>query len=436
MTKTISSTPVADRHQALREALGENYLRVRSETEELARPITPEDAQIQTMDEVSPTKWHLGHTSWFFETFLLKDRSGYKPADPEFAVIFNSYYNLVGVQHPRPRRGLLSRPCLAEVMDYRHEVDDALMRFFETALPDEIRKVAGIIELGLNHEEQHQELMLTDILHVYWSNAIRPAYRDIEPESTSEIEPVRWHAYDEGLYWIGHEGYGFAYDNEGPRHRVFVHGFQLASRPVTAGDYLQFMSDAGYRRPELWLSDGWYSVQEKDWQAPLYWEQRDGAWWSMTLHGMRPVDPDLPVCHVSYYEADAYARWAGARLPTEAEWEVAATKVPLGGNLQESAVLLPRPAKAGVSADHPRQLFGDVWEWTQSAYAPYPGFRPQQSAIGEYNGKFMCNQLVLRGGSFATPRRHIRPTYRNFFPPQARWQFSGLRLAKDAPAGN
>lgn len=439
MSKAFSSTPVADfsraraaGQEALREAALAAYRRVRSETEDLARPITPEDAQIQTTEDISPTKWHLGHTSWFFETFLLKDLPGYKPPEPEFAVIFNSYYNLVGEQHPRPRRGMLSRPSLAEVLDYRHEVDAGIVNLVENAAPTDVEKLARLIEIGLNHEEQHQELLLTDILHVYWSNAIRPVYRDVERAPLAEAEPVRWHRHDEGLFWIGHEGDRFAFDNETPRHRVFVHGFQLASRLVTAGEYRQFMDDGGYRRPALWLSDGWTALHEKSWQAPLYWEQRDGAWWCMTLAGMRPVESSQPVCHVSYYEADAYARWAGARLPTEAEWEIVAAQVPVGGNLRDAAALMTQPSSTDAPPEHPHQLYGDVWEWTQSAYSPYPGFRPNPGALGEYNGKFMCNQMVLRGGSFATPKRHIRTSYRNFFQPYQRWQFSGFRLAKDA----
>ncbi len=438
MSKAVSSTPDAnlsrDRfpgHQALREALLEAYRRVRSKTEQLARPITPEDAQIQTIDDVSPTKWHLGHTSWFYETFLLKDLPGYKPPEPEFTVIFNSYYNLIGEQYPRPLRGMLSRPSLAEIMDYRHEVDAGFVELVENASPTEVEKLTGLIEVGLNHEEQHQELLLSDILHVYWSNAIRPAYRDVRRVPLAKAEPARWHRYDEGLFWIGHEGDRFAYDHETPRHRVFVHGFQLASRLVTAGEYQQFMEDGGYRRPELWLSDGYAALHEQGWQAPLYWEQRDGAWWCMTLAGMRPVESSRPVCHVSYYEADAYARWAGARLPTEAEWEVVAAQAPVDGNLRDAGVYMTLPSGVDASPEHPHQLYGDVWEWTQSAYSAYPGFRPNQGALGEYNGKFMCNQMVLRGGSFATPKRHIRATYRNFFQPYQRWQFSGFRLAKD-----
>ena len=439
MSKAVTSTPVGDLsqaraagHEALRAAVVDAYRRVRHQTEELARPITPEDAQIQTMPDVSPTKWHLGHTSWFFETFLLKKSPGYEPRSPEFAVLFNSYYNLVGEQHPRPRRGMLSRPPLAEVLDYRHAIDAGIVALVDNAVPAELEQLADVVEIGLNHEEQHQELMLTDILHVYWSNAIRPVYHEAERVPLAEASPVRWHRFDEGLFRIGHEGSGFAFDNETPRHRVFVHAFQLASRLVTAGEYQQFIYDGGYRRPELWLSDGWAAVLENRWQAPLYWERRDGAWWSMTLAGMRPVEASRPVCHVSYYEADAYARWAGARLPTEAEWEVVAAEAPVSGNLRDSAAYMTQPPTPDASSEHPQQLYGDVWEWTQSAYSAYPGFRPNPGALGEYNGKFMCNQIVLRGGSFATPRGHIRSTYRNFFQPYQRWQFSGVRLAKDA----
>jgi ergothioneine biosynthesis protein EgtB len=414
----------------MRRALLEYYRNVRSRTEEIARPISLEDAQVQSMTDASPTKWHLGHTSWFFETFLLSERPDYEPMNPQYKVIFNSYYNAVGEQHPRPRRGMLCRPSLTEVLEYRCWNDRKMTRHIETMAESELQKQAGLIALGLNHEEQHQELMLTDILNVFASDPLRPAYVETSPPSCPDVEPLAWHDYEEGIYWIGHQGEGFAFDNESPRHRQFVHAFRLASRLVTAGEFMEFMDEGGYRRPDFWLSDGWVTVQEESWDSPLYWEKRNGAWWRMTLHGMLPVDPNSPVCHVSYYEADAYARWAGARLPTEAEWEVAAAELPREGNSCNRGVRVPLAPQKSASS-HPQQMYGDVWEWTQSAYSGYPGFRPARGALGEYNGKFMCSQLVLRGGSFATPAGHIRPTYRNFFPPSARWQFMGIRLAKD-----
>lgn len=414
----------------LRKALLECYRYVRATTEDLARPITPEDAQVQSMTEASPTKWSLGHTSWFFETFLLGEIPGYEPLDPQYKVIFNSYYNAVGQQHPRPRRGMLSRPSLSEVYDFRRWVDEKMTTTIEKLSDEDLRKKASLIELGLNHEEQHQELMLTDILHVYASDPLFPAYCLDPPPESSAAPPLGWHSFNEGIYWIGYGEEGFAFDNESPRHRQFVHPFQLGSRLVTAGEYLEFMQDKGYERPEHWLSDGWVTIQERGWKAPLYWHERDGAWWRMTLYGLILVDLDAPVCHVSYYEADAFASWAGRRLPTEAEWEVASVGVPRDGNLMDERSFIVRSPRGGTEGQL-LQMYGDVWEWTQSAYSSYPGFKSAKGALGEYNGKFMCSQLVLRGGSIATPAGHIRPTYRNFFPPDARWQFMGIRLASD-----
>ncbi|HSF16900.1 MAG TPA: ergothioneine biosynthesis protein EgtB [Vicinamibacteria bacterium] len=410
----------------------DQYVEVRSETEALAAPIRSEDAQIQSMPDASPTKWHLGHTTWFFETFLLDGFSGHRIVREEYRVLFNSYYNAVGAQHPRLRRGLITRPSLDEVVDYRHAVDASVRRFLDTASTEELERKAGILTVGLHHEQQHQELIMTDILHVYASNPLKPRYAEDEPPPVAAAEPMRWHAYPEGIYWIGHEGEGFAFDNEYPRHRQFVHAFELASRLVTAGEYMEFMSSGGYQRPELWLSDGWAVVQNERWQAPMYWERRSGTWWQMSLYGLRPVDPNAPLCHVSYYEADAFARWSGVRLPTEAEWEVAASSLPIEGNLSQNGSYRPAGPPRSQNGSGPTQMYGDVWEWTQSAYLPYHGYRPAVGALGEYNGKFMCNQMVLRGGSFATSAKHIRPTYRNFFYPASRWQFLGIRLARDA----
>lgn len=419
------------------ESLLVRYHRVRSETEALASPIAAEDAQVQSMPDASPTKWHLGHTTWFFETFLLSRAREHRPYREEFQVLFNSYYNAVGAQHPRPRRGMLSRPSLDEVYDYRHAVDARVRRLLERADGDELDAISGIVSLGLHHEQQHQELMITDILHLFSENPLAPAYCGGAAPRAEPSRPLAWHEHSEGIVWIGHEGSGFSFDNETPRHRTFVHGFQIASRLVNAREYMEFMAEGGYQRPDLWLSDGWAAVQQQGWTAPLYWQRRQGTWWQMTLHGMRPIDPNAPVGHVSYYEADAYARFRGVRLPTEEEWEVASSGIPVDGNLQESGLLAPLGPSSSASASasppgRPQQMYGDLWEWTGSAYLPYHGYRPSAGALGEYNGKFMCGQMVLRGGSFVTPADHIRATYRNFFPPQTRWQFMGIRLAKDA----
>ena len=380
------------------------------------------------MPDASPAKWHLAHTSWFFETFVLeKALADYRPFHPRFRVLFNSYYNTVGEQYPRPDRGLVSRPSLAEVRDYRAHVDEHVTKLIEDEALDET--LAAIVDLGLHHEQQHQELVLTDLKHMLGQNPLRPAYRDLPEPAAADPGPIRWCEQPGGIASIGHEGGGFSFDNERPRHRVLLEPFALASRLTTNREYLEFIEDRGYQRPELWLSDGWTAVRSGGWHAPLYWwREDDGSWWSLTLGGPREIALDEPVCHVSYYEADAFANWAQARLPREEEWEMVAAKAAPDGNFVEEDLLHPRSAAA--SGAEPAQLFGDVWEWTQSPYAPYPGFRAESGALGEYNGKFMVNQLVLRGGSCATPRSHIRASYRNFFPPHCRWQFSGIRLAR------
>jgi len=404
--------------------LSARYAAVRHTTEALVEGLTAEDCQLQSMDDASPVKWHLAHTAWFFETFVLEPFApGYEPVDPAYRMLFNSYYVGVGTRHPRPQRGLLSRPSLQQVFAYRHAVDEHVRELLSReALPAARERV----ELGLHHEQQHQELILTDLKHHFSGNPLAPAYRSAAPRSTA-APALRFVAFEGGRASIGHAGDGFAYDNESPRHDVLLAPFELGTRLVTAAEYVAFIDDRGYERPELWLSDGWDALQRGDWRAPLYWEQRHGGWRAFTLHGAVPLDPHEPVCHVSYYEADAYARWAGARLPTEAEWEHAAQRHPRSrGTFLEDQRMHPAPARAEL----PTQLFGDCWEWTASAYLPYPGYAPAPGAIGEYNGKFMINQMVLRGGSCATPRSHIRASYRNFFPPGARWQFSGIRLAR------
>lgn len=405
------------------------YQTIRQATAVLCKTLTEEDCVVQSMPNCSPAKWHLAHTSWFFETFVLeREIPNYQAFHPTFRVLFNSYYKTVGEQHPRPQRGLLTRPGLSEVLAYRRHVDEEMERVFEKSdkLTPEVR---NIIELGCHHEQQHQELLLTDIKHLFSYNPLSPVYRDAAATNTEVAAALQWPDYEEGLQWIGAQGEGFSFDNETPRHRVFLDAYALASRLVTCREYLEFMEDGGYTRPELWLSDGWEAVQNQHWQTPLYWEQHEDRTWTLfTLTGRRAINLEEPVSHVSYYEADAYARWAGARLPTEMEWEHAAANLPITGNFVESNFLHPMPAAEGTPV--PEQLFGDLWEWTQSPYSSYPGFQPQAGALGEYNGKFMCNQMVLRGGSCVTPQSHIRATYRNFFPPETRWQFSGIRLAR------
>jgi ergothioneine biosynthesis protein EgtB len=418
---------------APRQTLLERYRAVRGLSEALAGPLSPEDQSIQSMDDVSPTKWHLAHTAWFFEAFILTPHQpDYAPLDERFHFLFNSYYEALGKRHARPERGLISRPGADEVMAFRRHVDSALARLIADSDDDTFATAAPLVELGLHHEQQHQELIVTDIKHVLSRNPLWPAYKPTAPADTPAQAAAGWVDYPGGLVETGRAGAdgGFAYDNEGPRHKTWLEPYRMARRPVTNAEYQAFIEDGGYGRAELWLSDGWATVNAGGWTAPLYWMPRDGGGWEyFTLNGRAPVDPDAPVCHVSYYEAAAYARWAGKRLPTEAEWEVAAADAPVTGNMLDAGYL--RPRAAGKNDGGMAQLFGDVWEWTGSAYLPYPGFTAAAGAVGEYNGKFMVNQFVLRGGSCATPPGHIRATYRNFFPPSARWQFSGLRLADD-----
>ena len=411
--------------------LASEFLAVRRMTEEICSGISPEDAMLQSMAEASPVKWHLAHTAWFFETFLLTSHlRGYNSPNNSFRDLFNSYYNAVGAQPQRDRRGLFSRPSFAEVIDYRAHVDRTVLKLLDPPSP----QVAEIVTLGINHEQQHQELIVTDFKHALWSSPLRPAWKRTLKQTTKSAAPkalkLKWVEVPEGETWIGHAGNGFAFDNESPRHRALLPKHSIASRLVTNGEYLEFIADGGYSKPELWLSDGWKAVCESGWIAPLYWEDRNGEWWHYTANGQRPLEDDLdsPVTHISYYEADAYARWKGARLPTEFEWEESARTIGGPGSLKrgnflDSGRLHPAPAQDD-------EFFGDCWQWTSSAYLPYPGFKPAAGALGEYNGKFMCNQMVLRGASCATPRSHARATYRNFFPPATRWQFSGIRLAR------
>ncbi|MFN8547436.1 MAG: ergothioneine biosynthesis protein EgtB [Candidatus Eisenbacteria bacterium] len=412
------------------------YGEVRRGSTALSARLSPEDCVAQSMPDASPVKWHLAHTSWFFETFaLLEFGADYRPFDPAFAYLFNSYYNTVGEQYPRPRRGLITRPGMREVTAYREHVDAAMSQLLEEVDDAVLRRLAPVIELGLNHEEQHQELILTDLKHLLSQNPTHPRYVDPLPPRVTHEVPCSFRGFDGGLLEVGYErradadGSTFSFDNEGPRHKVWLEPFSLADRLVTCGEYLAFMQDHGYERPELWLSDGWAARQSRGWTAPLYWRRRDDGWWHYTMTGLRRIDPNEPLCHVSLYEADAYARWAEARLPTEFEWEVAAVLAGRGDHFAPSAEHHPR-ALERREGDGLAQMFGDVWEWTASAYLGYPGYKPVEGALGEYNGKFMSNQYVLRGGSCATPRRHFRASYRNFFPPDARWQFTGLRLAR------
>ena len=423
--------------------LAQRFVHVRLQTERLAAPLSAEDCQLQSMPDASPTKWHLAHLTWFFETFVLEPyEAAFKPFDASFRVLYNSYYNGIGAKYPRAQRGLVSRPSLAHVLSYRTSVDERVLAVL--ARCGDNPALASLITLGLHHEQQHQELLLTDIKHALSFNAAQGAYAQRWPLARTSPEPVRWHAYAGGLADHGFaeaQDGSFAFDNETPRHCSYLQPFELASRLVTNGEFMAFMADGGYQRPEWWLAMGWDWVNSAVGNPagqrcmPLYWERASEGFENFTLQGTVSIDPNTPVCHLSYFEADAFARWCGARLPTEMEWEFAARRVATtAGNFVESNAFHPLPLQ-GTPADGPAQLFGDVWEWTSSNYSPYPGYRPWAGLVGEYNGKFMCNQFVLKGGSCATPHSHIRASYRNFFPPDAQWQFSGLRLARDVTAG-
>ena len=447
MPSTPHPTPVRQATRPALSALAQRYQAVRSQTERLIAPLTPEDCQLQSMPDASPAKWHLAHLTWFFETFILENHEAdFKPFDASFRVLYNSYYNGVGDKYPRAKRGLVSRPSLQEVLDYRANVDARMLALLASPTGANDAQLNELVTLGLHHEQQHQELLLTDIKHALSFNPLRPAYATRWPLTAVHPQSLRWHGQAGGLiehgYDIEADG-GFAFDNETPRHKVYVAPFEIASRLVTNGEMMAFIADGGYQRPELWLSMGWDWVQTGGHQLPLYWQSATAGgaaptYSHFTLHGQVDVDPNTPVCHLNFYEADACARWCGARLPTEFEWEAAARALPAqstaAGNFVETLAHHPL-AQQDAGDEAPAQMFGDVWEWTASNYNPYPGYTPWEGLVGEYNGKFMCNQFVLRGGSCATPRSHIRASYRNFFPPDAQWQFSGVRLARDVNKG-
>ncbi|HEX5463117.1 MAG TPA: ergothioneine biosynthesis protein EgtB [Burkholderiales bacterium] len=412
-----------------REEWAERFAAVRGRTEALCKSLEVDDFQIQSTIDVSPPKWHLAHVTWFFETFLLGEFAhNYRPFHPRFKYLFNSYYQTVGKFHPRPERSVLSRPTIAEIFGYREHVNHGMTQLIRNLGEEPWAEFASCLELGLHHEQQHQELLLMDIKHNFAANPLRPAYHEAPATDHAASVPLDWIGYAGGVHEIGYEGDGFAFDNETPRHQVLLQDYQLASRPVTNGEFMEFVRSGGYSDSRYWLSDGWALIQQRGWQAPLYWERDNGGWSEMTLAGVRPLQPAEPVCHVSFYEADAYARWAGKRLPNEVELEVAAGAQPVDGNFVESGLMHPRPARDAED----RQWYGDVWEWTSSSYGPYPGFHALAGSLGEYNGKFMCNQMVLRGGCCVTPQSHMRASYRNFFYPADRWPFTGIRLAADA----
>jgi ergothioneine biosynthesis protein EgtB len=407
--------------------LAERYAAVRAQSTALARPLSPEDACVQSMDDASPAKWHLAHTSWFFETFVLaQSNTNYTPFDPNYRVLFNSYYNAVGAQYSRPHRGLLTRPSLSDIHAYRSHIDTQMSRVIEGDIDPEL---AAIIEVGLHHEQQHQELLLVDIKHLLSCNPVAPAYIAHVERPVLATSELSFCDYPGGIIRVGADGTDFSFDNERPCHDALLHEYSLATRPITNKEYLAFISDGGYHNSLLWLADGWATVKKHDWEAPMYWRNTDDQWFEFSLTGEHPLVPNAPVVHISYYEADAYARWANARLPTETEWEFAANDTATHGNFVEHEYLHPQ-ANGSTDLSHPTQLFGDVWEWTMSPYMPYPGFQTPAGAIGEYNGKFMSGQMVLRGGCCVTPHEHIRATYRNFFYPANRWQFGGIRLAR------
>lgn len=414
-----------------RETLIGRFSAIRNFSNYLVEPLEIEDFVVQAMENTSPAKWHLAHASWFYETFVLeKAIADYESLHPQYSYIFNSYYLQTGEPHSRSKRGLLSRPTVRQVFEYREYVNKEILSFLEDAGEEELYEFGPVIEIGNHHEQQHQELLLTDLKYMFAQNPLYPSYRDLDSTESQYPGDLNWYIFEEGIYEVGSDGDEYTYDNEHPRHRRFLESFELADRLITSGEYMQFVEDGGYKRSELWLDDGWSIVNKRKWDSPLYWIRKDDEWHHYTLGGLRKVNPHEPVTHVSYYEADAYARWSGARLPDEAEWEVAAGDQPLEGNFVEKEQFHPQPLQKNQNGLKLKQMFGDVWEWTKSSYEPYPGYEPLPGALGEYNGKFMVSQYVLRGGSCATSETHIRKTYRNFFYPDARWQFNGIRLAR------
>lgn len=428
--ETATKSDIIYKNNLSREKLITRYKEVRGFSLKLCKTLEPEDFVIQSMPDASPTKWHLAHTSWFWEAFVLKEvDKNYKSINPQFNYLFNSYYVQVGKRFSRPHRGLLSRPTVKDVMEYREFVDENMIHFLQNADERDVANIAVVIDIGLNHEQQHQELILTDLKHMFSVNPLYPVFRERKISEDEDPGAISWITFDEGISEIGYKGNEFFYDNEQPVHKVYLQNFALASRLITNKEFIEFIEDGGYSKPELWLSNGFAALETEGWKAPLYWEKKDGKWHNFTLSGFREVVLSEPVTHISFYEAEAFAHWAGFRLPTEAEWETASQNLLLEGNFVENENFHPIPL-ADKNKEKLNQMYGDVWEWTRSDYAPYPGYQVPPGAIGEYNGKFMSGQIVLRGGSCATSKSHIRNTYRNFFPPNARWQFSGIRLAK------
>lgn len=412
-----------------RDELIQKFKKARAFTEEITDPLEIEDYVVQVTENASPAKWHLAHTTWFFETFLLeKELEDYDPIHPQYSYLFNSYYLQTGVPHCRARRGNISRPTVKQVFEYRNSINEHVIDLINNATDEQYEQWGPIIEIGIHHEQQHQELLMTDLKYMFSQNPLNPVYKNAERPRARSIPEISWIGFEEGVYEVGHDGEGFGYDNEFPRHKTYIHDFELANRLVTNGEYLEFMEAGTYSEPKWWLDEGYSTIRDEGWEAPLHWRNVDGEWHQFTLSGLEQIDPHDPVTHVSYFEADAYARWKGYRLPTEQEWEVASKSLPEEGNFADAGYLQPaalQTANAGL-----QQMFGEVWQWTQSSYSPYPGYKPLPGALGEYNGKFMCNQYVLRGGSCATSRSHFRKTYRNFFHANERWQFTGIRLAK------
>jgi ergothioneine biosynthesis protein EgtB len=431
MNPLTKNTSISNNFVAKKKKLKDRYDKIREATEKLTTPLEIEDFVIQAMENASPVKWHLAHTSWFFETFVLKKAiDNFNSLHPQYSYIFNSYYVQTGDPHCRDKRGNLSRPTVKKVFEYRKYIDENMHQLIDGLSIEQFEEWVPVIEVGLHHEQQHQELMLTDLKYMFGQNPLYPIYKETKRPKIESLPEIKWIEFDEGVCTVGNEGDEFGFDNEFPAHKTYIQNFKLANRLVTNGEFLEFIEDGGYKNSKWWLDEGFATIEKEKWEWPLYWVQRDSDWLHFTLSGLEKLDLNEPVCHVSYYEADAFARWAGSRLPTEEEWEVASKKVPMSGNFVEKDHLHPASMKSDKQGL--KQMFGDVWQWTKSSYMAYPGFKPFPGKLGEYNGKFMVNQYVLRGGSCATPKSHFRKTYRNFFHTDARWQFTGIRLAKDA----